>query len=113
MDDPVEQSAIRNVIDRLAERFPTLGRERVESVVREESARLADATVRAYVPALVEHAADERLRQEADPVDLGAGDPGGPVLADDGSALDPLEVERRAREQRAGFLFGDPGGGSV
>ncbi|WP_187432668.1 three-helix bundle dimerization domain-containing protein [Agromyces mariniharenae] len=113
MEDPVEQAAIRNVVDRLVERFPTLGRERVEAVVDEASARLADGKVREYIPALVEHAADEQLRQEADPVDLAAEDAGGPVLADDGSDLDPLEVERKAREQRAGFLFGDLGGGSV
>ena len=43
-----------------------------------------------------------------------AGDPGGPVIVpDDASEMDPLEIERKAREQRGGFLFGDLGGGSV
>ena len=43
-----------------------------------------------------------------------SGDPGGPpVVPDDASEMDPMEIERKAREQRAGFLFGDLGGGSV
>ena len=114
MSDPVEHNAVQNVVERLVERFPTLGREHVEGIVDEEVARLADGRVREYIPALVEHASDERLRQEAEPVDITAGDPGGPaVVPDDASELDPLEVERMAREQRAGFLFGDPGGGPI
>ena len=114
MSDPVEHDAVENVIARLSERFPTLGRDRVQQVVDEELARVEGGRVREYIPALVEHAADERLREEADPVSITAGDPGGPVIVpDDASEMDPLEIERKAREQRAGFLFGDLGGGSV
>jgi CRISPR/Cas system-associated exonuclease Cas4 (RecB family) len=114
MSDPVEHHAVENVIARLTERFPTLARDRVQQVVDEELARLEAGRVREYIPALVEHAADERLRGEADPVSVAAGDPGGPaVVADDAAEMDPMEIERTAREQRAGFLFGDLGGGSV
>jgi hypothetical protein len=114
MSDPVEHNAVENVIQRLVQRFPTLEPEHVRRVVDEEFAGMADGRVREYIPALVEHAAEERLRQEAKPVDITGGDPGGPaVVPDDASELDPLEIERKAREQRAGFLFGDPGGGPV
>ena len=114
MSDPVEHDAVENVIARLSERFPSLSRDRVQQVVDEELARFEGGRVREYVPALVEHAADERLRVEADPVSITAGDPGGPVIVpDDASEMDPLEIERRARQQQAGFLFGDLGGGSV
>lgn len=110
--DPVEQRALANVLERLAARYPTLDRAHVASVIDEELARLDDGPLREYVPALVEHAADERLRAEAEPVRVT--DPGGPTLVDDDlTDLDPLEVERRQREQRAGFLLGDLGGGSV
>ena len=113
MSDPVEHHAVENVIARLTERFPSLSRERVQQVVDEELARVEGGRIREYVPALVEHAADERLREEADPVSV-TSDPGGPpVVADDASEMDPMEIERKAREQRAGFLFGDLGGGSV
>ena len=91
-----------------------LGRDRVQQVVDEELARVEGGRLREYIPALVEHAADDRLREEADPVSVTAGDPGGPVIVpDDASEMDPLEIERRARQQQAGFLFGDLGGGSV
>jgi hypothetical protein len=86
----------------------------VQQVVDEELARVEDGRVREYIPALVEHAADERLRQQADPVSVAGGDPGGPAMVvDDASEMDPMQIERKAREQRAGFLFGDLGGGSV
>ncbi len=73
MSDPVEHQAVENVIARLADRFPSLNRDRVQQVVDEELARLEDGRVREYIPALVEHAADERLRQEADPVSVYGG----------------------------------------
>ena len=114
MSDPVEHHAVENVIARLTARFPSLIQDRVQQVVDEEFARFEDGRVREYIPALVEHAADERLREEADPVSVTAGDPGGPpMVPDDASEMDPMEIEREAREQRAGFLFGDLGGGSV
>ncbi|WP_202106957.1 three-helix bundle dimerization domain-containing protein [Agromyces seonyuensis] len=111
MGDPVERNAIANVIERLVERFPTLTRERVEAVVGEEAERLADGRVREYIPALVEHAADERLRLEGEPLPVVDDSEAPAVVQDDGDSLDPSEVERRQREQHAGFLFGDLGGG--
>ena len=114
MSDPVEHHAVENVIARLTARFPSLSQDRVQQVVDEELARFEDGRVREYIPALVEHAADERLREEADPASVTSGDPGGPpVVPDDASEMDPMEIERKAREQRAGFLFGDLGGGSI
>ena len=70
MSDPVEHHAVENVIARLTERFPSLSRDRVQQVVDEELARFEDRRVREYIPALVEHAADERLREEADPMSV-------------------------------------------
>ncbi|SFR74670.1 hypothetical protein SAMN05428970_1767 [Agromyces sp. CF514] len=112
MSDPVERNAVANVLSRLRDRFPSVEAERVGAIVAEETARLASNPIREYVPSLIEHAADERLRQEADPVDVGGGDPGGPVLVSD-DEIDPMEVERNRRLQHDGFLFGDPGGGPV
>jgi len=112
MNDPVEQNAIENLLTRLTERYPSVGPERIRLIVDEEAQRLEQNPVRQYVPSLVEHAADERLRQEAEPVDVSQGDVGGPVLVTD-DELDPLERERREREQHAGFMFGDLGGGPV
>ena len=114
MGDPVEARAIANVVESLVGRYPTVSRERIEAIVEEEAARTADAKVREYVPSLIEHAADERLREEARPVSPEASDPGGPVIIpNDGVQLDPMEVERRKREEHPGLLFGDPGGGPV
>jgi hypothetical protein len=112
MNDPVERNAIENLVTRLTERFPSVDAAHIRLVVEEEAQRLEHNPVRQYVPSLIEHAADERLRQEADPVDVSSADPGGPALLGD-DELDPMEIERRGREREAGFLFGDLGGGSV
>ncbi|QAY72238.1 hypothetical protein ET445_01675 [Agromyces protaetiae] len=111
MGDPVEAHAIANVVEQLVERYPTVSRERIEEIIAEETARTADAKVREYVPSLIEHAADERLREEAHPVDRTDSGGGGPVIvANDADHLDPIEVEQRSRN--TGLLFGDLGGGS-
>jgi hypothetical protein len=63
MDQLQEDQGIAKVIDRLADRFPTLGRVQVEQVV-EETHRLLDGNpIRDYVPVLVERTAKARLRQ--------------------------------------------------
>ena len=100
MSDPVEHHPVENVIARLTERFPSLSRDACSrSSTRSSLASRVAASE--YVPALVEHAADERLREEADPVRV-TSDPGGPpVVADDASDMDSMEIERKAREQRA------------
>lgn len=107
-----ENQALQEVVDRLAVRFPTLSSERIRQVVDVEQLRLENGTVRDFVPVLVEHAAMEQLRKEADPVRAPVEDeaPAARVL-DDPQELDPMERERLEREQHGGFLFGDLGGG--
>ena len=68
--DRDEAHAIDEVIDRLAERFPTLERTHVEEIVTDEWHRLDEGRVRDFVPVLVEHEARERLRREAAPAPL-------------------------------------------
>ena len=67
-DDRDEAHAIDQVTDRLAGRFPTLGRTHVEEIVHDEWHRLDEGRLRDFVPVLVEHDARERLRAEAAPV---------------------------------------------
>ena len=97
------------VIDRLAARFPTLEREHITQVVNEEHDRLNGARVRDFIPVLVEHEATERLRLEAQPLlsSTEAGD--GAAVVDGPSALDPMEVQRRA-EPPGGPHLGNYGG---
>ncbi|MFF2273991.1 three-helix bundle dimerization domain-containing protein [Agromyces sp. NPDC058136] len=105
-------ATIDDILNRLTARFPTVERERVEVVVGEEQARLADARVRDFIPVLVEHESLKRLRKEATatlpPVDevaaRAAAGPGGQQ-----PELDPLEVERR--NAPPSLLLGDLGGG--
>ena len=65
-----EAHAIEEVIDRLAERFPTLERTHVAEIVTDEWHRLDGGRVRDFIPVLVEHEARERLRGEAVPAPL-------------------------------------------
>jgi hypothetical protein len=110
-----EGRAIEGVVSRLAARFPTLARDHIAEVVREEQHRIDGGSVQDFVPVLAEHAARERLRAEADPAYVpteGTDAPAaeGPPL-DQSIDLDPMEIERISR--RGGFLFGDIGGGPV
>ena len=112
MSELDEHQGMDEVVNRLAQRFPTLTLDRIHLVVDEELHRLENGRIRDFVPVLVEHAATERLRKEADPVAATVDDPAaGAIVADDPLELDPMEVERKAREARSGFLFGDLGGG--
>lgn len=106
-----EHQAIEHVIARLVERFPALSDDHVRQVVDEELHRLDANPVRDFIPVLVEHAATERLREEAVPVGTPIDDRGGAAVTDDPPELDPMEIERREREAHGGFLFGDLGGG--
>ena len=109
-----EGRAIDRVVSRLAARFPTLAREHIAGVVREEQHRLDGGSVEDFVPVLAEHAARERLRVEADPTDVPTEEVDTPAEAaplDEPIDLDPMEIERNSR--RGGFLFGDIGGGPV
>jgi hypothetical protein len=69
MDQLQEDQAIAKVVDRLADRFPALGRGRVEQVVAETRSLLDGNPIRDYVPVLVERTARDRLRR------IEAGDP--------------------------------------
>jgi hypothetical protein len=103
-----EDQNLEHVVDRLAARFPSLPAEHIWHVVGVERHRLENGTVRDFVPVLVEHAAMEQLREEADPIRLRA-EPEAPAtrVLDDPQDLDPMEMQRRERDQHGGFLFSD------
>ncbi|WP_394771299.1 three-helix bundle dimerization domain-containing protein [Lacisediminihabitans sp.] len=63
MDADREAEAVAVVIDRLAEKFPRLGRNEVERAVREAHQALDGNPIREYIPVLVEHDARQELRQ--------------------------------------------------
>ena len=112
MDDAEEERAVEDVIDRLAGRFPDVPRDHIVTVVHETHLELRGNPIRDFVPVLVEHTAKKRLRREAKPETVPIDDRSAIVAAsDEPLELDPMEVERRSREQRSGFLFGDLGGG--
>jgi hypothetical protein len=69
MNQLQEDQGIAKVVDRLADRFPTLARARVEQVVAETHRLLDGNPIRDYVPVLVERTAKDRLRhiQASDP----------------------------------------------
>ena len=68
--DQEERVAIDAVIDRIADRFPGIERERIASLVNAEAQELSDAPVQDFVPVLVEHQVMDALREEADPVPI-------------------------------------------
>ena len=104
--DRDEAHAIQEVIERLAERFPTLERTHVSDIVNDEWHNLDAGRVRDFVPVLVEHEARERLRREAAPAPLDvAAESERLVPRDEPLELDPMEIERRSRQ--TGVLLGD------
>ncbi|MCD2440807.1 hypothetical protein LQ757_00805 [Agromyces sp. SYSU K20354] len=115
MSERDEEHAIDDLVARLSQKFPTMAHDRIATVVREEQHRLDEGRVRGFVPVLVEHAARDRLRGEAEPADSPTDDvaaPGAvPARGRQPVDLDPMEIERNSR--RGGFLFGDIGGGNV
>ena len=112
MDHTEEARAVDEVIDRLVGRFPDLSRDRIASVVETAHLELEGNPVRDFVPVLVERTAKQRLKQEARAVPAPTDQvPAGPRGPDDDVDLDPMEIERRARERESGFLLGDLGGG--
>jgi hypothetical protein len=104
-----EARAIDDVVERLAERFPTVTRERVAAIVAEEHLELEGNPIRDFVPVLVEHEVRERLRAEG-ALPTSAGD-----AAVDARDVDRLERAERERDElgpslRIGLLNGDLGG---
>lgn len=102
-----ETQAIDQVINRLAERFPSLEHDHIAEVVEEELRQLDGGRVRDFVPVLVEKGAKKRLKKEAKTTS---------PVADQHEALaplpvgnpapDPLEVERASREGHHGPMLG-------
>lgn len=115
MDHTEEVRAVDEVIDRLVGRFPDLSRDRIASVVETAHLELEGNPVRDFVPVLVERTAKQRLKQEAAlaPIPTEPASANRRGVDDDADVveLDPMEIERRARERESGFLFGDLGGG--
>lgn len=58
-----ELRALGHVVDRLADKYPSVPRERIEDIVQQEHRSLDTGRVRDYVPILVEHAAKDRLNR--------------------------------------------------
>ena len=99
-----ETQAIDQVIDRLAQRFPTLEREHIAHVVEDEHGQLDEGRVRDFVPVLVEKAAKRRLKKEAKESLAPVGQPEALAPLPDGD-LDPMEVEQARREGQGSHLF--------
>jgi hypothetical protein len=113
MSELDETQAIDQVIDRLAQRFPSLEREHIEDVVQDEHGQLDEGRVRDFVPVLVEKAAKRRLKKEAKESRSQVEQPEGLAPLPDGNPdPDPMEVERASREGQGSHLFGGLLGGS-
>ena len=106
-----EASAVDEVVDRLAARFPDVSRDRVAAIVGEEHLELEGNPIRDFIPVLVEREARERLRVEgATPIRLAE-----PVI-DAGSSAGPAvggSQPATAFDSRVGLLNGDLGGGPL
>ena len=112
MSELDETQAIDQVINRLAERFPTLERDHIAQVVEQEHRQFGEGGVRDFVPVLVEKAAKKLLKKEAKGAMVEQRE--APALLPDGDpAPDPLEVERAGREGHRGPMLGDVLGGST
>jgi hypothetical protein len=104
-----ENEPLDEIVIHLAARFPTLSPAYVRRIVGDERHRLESGAVRDFGPTHVERAAMEQLRKEADPVRLRDED-GAARPAGDLQELDPMERERREREQHGVLLLEDLGG---
>ena len=64
-DEELEIRELDRVGTRLGREFAPVDRSRIDALVTEETERLASATVRRFIPVLVERAVRERLRHGA------------------------------------------------
>ena len=64
VSDEHKDRIIGKVVDRLAARFPTAPRHRIESIVGEEYDSLDTGRIRIYIPTLIENSARTRLHRE-------------------------------------------------
>ena len=60
-----DEETLRQVVDRLAEKFPDLPRPEIESAARAEFDALTGRPVRDYLSILTERAAKKRLKRAA------------------------------------------------
>ncbi len=58
-----EDAAVEHVVQRLTERFPNVSPQVVEDTVADLHGGFDDATVRDFVPVIVEHDAKAKLRE--------------------------------------------------
>jgi hypothetical protein len=64
VSDGESESTVPKVVERLAVRFPSAPRTRIEGIVQEEYESLASGRIRIYIPTLIENAARDRLHRE-------------------------------------------------
>ncbi|SFR84416.1 hypothetical protein SAMN05428970_2990 [Agromyces sp. CF514] len=60
-----EQHAVTEVVDRLAEKYPSVDRDEIARIVADEYTNLDGKPVRDFVPVLVEKSAKKRVKQVA------------------------------------------------
>lgn len=110
MNGSVEEREVEAVVQRLADRFPEVGRERVVEIVTEAHQELDGNPIRDFVPVLVEHEARERLRAEgARPTPLS--EPAGAAAARPMARSGGVPIET-SMDARIGLLNGGLGGGT-
>ena len=63
-DSTDEDIAVEHAAERLAERFPTVPRERIDRLVEKHHESFEGAPVRTYVPVLIEHDVKQELNAE-------------------------------------------------
>jgi len=59
-----EDIAVEHAAERLAERYPTVPRERIDELVEKHHENFAGAPVRDFVPVLIEHDVKQELNAE-------------------------------------------------
>ncbi|QNE35464.1 three-helix bundle dimerization domain-containing protein [Leifsonia shinshuensis] len=63
-----EEVAIGHAVDRLAERFPTVPRDRIVDLVHQRHVDYTGAPVRDFIPVLIEHDVKRELIAEVQPL---------------------------------------------
>ncbi len=63
-----EQVAISHAVDRLAERFPEIPRDRIVDLVHQRHVGYTSAPVRDFIPVLIEHDVKRELAAEVEPL---------------------------------------------
>jgi hypothetical protein len=63
-----EEVAIDHAVDRLAERFPTVPRDRIADLVHQRHIDYTGAPVRDFIPVLIEHDVKRELAEEVRPL---------------------------------------------